>query len=502
MLAGRYRLSGLLGRGGMGTVWRAHDGQLDREVAVKELRLPDDLDTAQRGSWIARLDREARAAARLKHPGVITVHDRITSDDGRPWIVMELVHGRSLDDLIKTEGSLPPERVARIGLQVLSALRATHDMGITHRDIKPSNVLLEGDRVVLTDFGIAAVEGDVALTRSGALMGTPAFMSPEQVHGLPATAGSDLWSLGATLFTAVEGRPPFDGTSAVAVFVAIATEEPGPTVQAGPLTPVLNGLLRKDPEQRLTAEAAEELLAGLATSVPVPVPEPVPEPLPIGPADSTLRLTAADGDTGSAGHQRESAPAPDRPAQGRAYLLGGLTAVALAGLITLAAWSLWPESGNDARSGAGGSTPSAPVQPSSSPPSPQPSPSTYTSPTPAPSRSAADPAHTPLDRAAIDRVFKVYMDGLAQHDMTSLRRGTCPRLRSTLLGFALNDYYVARWELLPYEIPPSRDQLSVEATITQRDPETGELAGDVNYQWIIERDANQNYFVCGWLNER
>ncbi|WP_206681746.1 serine/threonine-protein kinase [Actinomadura sp. J1-007] len=183
VLAGRYRLAELLGQGGMGAVWRAHDAELDREVAVKEVRLPDGLDQAQRASWIARLDREARAAARLTHPGIITVHDRITGEDGRPWIVMEFVRGRSLDDLLRAEGPLPARRVAELGLQVLDALRATHRAGITHRDIKPANVLLDGDRAILTDFGVAAVEGDATLTRSGALLGTPAFMSPSRSAG-------------------------------------------------------------------------------------------------------------------------------------------------------------------------------------------------------------------------------------------------------------------------------------------------------------------------------
>lgn len=264
MLAGRYRLIGILGRGGMGAVWRAHDEQLDRYVAVKELRLPEHLPAAERDNWIARLDREARAAARLKHPGIVTVHDRILDGHGRPWIVMELVHGRSLDDLLKAEGPLPPHQVARIGLQMVDALRAAHRMGITHRDIKPSNILLEGTRVVLTDFGIAAVDGDATLTASGVLMGTPAFMSPEQVRGLPATAESDLWSLGATLYTAAEGRTPFTGESPGAVLIAVATEDPAAPVRAGSLEPVLRSLLRKAPAERPTLEQLHTTLTQLS----------------------------------------------------------------------------------------------------------------------------------------------------------------------------------------------------------------------------------------------
>ena len=268
LLAGRYRLSRLLGQGGMGAVWQAHDAQLGRDVAVKELRLPEHLGEAERQNWIARLDREARAAARLKHPGIITVHDRISGPDGRPWIVMELVDGGSLADLVEAEGALTPERVAGIGRQVAAALGAAHRLGITHRDIKPANILLEEDRVVLTDFGIAALEGDATLTATGMIMGTPAFMAPEQVRGLPATAESDLWSLGATLYAAVEGRPPFAGTAPSAVLVAVATEPPIPAVRAGVLGPVLDGLLHKDPAARLTMDQLQTQLDGAAAPAP------------------------------------------------------------------------------------------------------------------------------------------------------------------------------------------------------------------------------------------
>ncbi|MFJ9947284.1 protein kinase [Kitasatospora sp. NPDC091207] len=274
VLAGRYRLTGALGQGGMGAVWRAHDHRLARDVAVKELRLPAHLTDGERANWVARLDREARAAARLKHPGIITVHDLITDEDGRPWIVMELVHGRSLDDLLRENGPLPLDQVVHIGLQVLDALRAAHRAGITHRDIKPANILLERNRVVLTDFGIATLEGDATLTASGLLIGTPAFMAPEQARGLPATAESDLWSLGATLYTATEARPPFVGTNPGAVLVAVATEEPAPARRAGPLEPVLAGLLRKDPAERPTADRLHVLLTRLADALPPPATVP------------------------------------------------------------------------------------------------------------------------------------------------------------------------------------------------------------------------------------
>ncbi|QFG23218.1 serine/threonine-protein kinase [Actinomadura sp. WMMB 499] len=269
VLAGRYRRLGRIGQGGMGSIWHAHDIDLDREVAVKELRVPEQVTDQERSVWYARMEREARAAARLRHPGIVTVHDRVTSDDGRPWIVMELVRGRSLEDLLPEQGPLPPNRVAAIGLAMLDALTAAHAQGVVHRDVKPANVLLEGDRVLLTDFGIAALEGDVTITRSGAVLGTPTYMSPEQVEGKAVTPASDLWSLAATLYTTVEGRRPFDGAGHGAVFVAIATARPAPPRCGGPLAQVLDGLLRKDPAERLTPaqvrallEAALEPIAG------------------------------------------------------------------------------------------------------------------------------------------------------------------------------------------------------------------------------------------------
>ncbi|MFG2247333.1 serine/threonine-protein kinase [Spirillospora sp. NPDC048823] len=215
------------------------------------------------------------------------MHDRVTGDDGRPWIVMELVRGRSLDDLLKAEGRLPPAAVAQIGLRLLDALRAAHQAGITHRDIKPANVLLENDRVVLTDFGIAAVDGDATLTGTGAVLGTPAYMSPEQVRGQEVAAAADLWSLGATLYTAVEGRPPFEGAGTGAIFIAIATQDPAPPAHAGPLEPVLRALLHRDPSQRPVPDSLHAQLTRVAqggapaqpTLLLPPAQPPVP-PLP------------------------------------------------------------------------------------------------------------------------------------------------------------------------------------------------------------------------------
>ncbi|GAA0553220.1 WD40 repeat domain-containing serine/threonine protein kinase [Actinomadura livida] len=371
LLAGRYRLLTLIGRGGMGAVWRAWDSELGRTVAVKELRLPEHVGADERRVCYARMDREARAAGRLRHPGIITVHDRVSGEDGRPWIVMEFVEGGSLQDLLADEKRLPVGRVARIGAQMLAALRLAHRHGIVHRDVKPANVLLEGDRVVLTDFGIAALDGDVTLTRSGAIIGTPAFMAPEQVRGKAATPESDLWSLGATLFAAVEGGPPFTGTSPGSVFVAIATEDPAPCVHAGPLGEVLTGLLRKDPAERLTADRAEELLTALAAE-PAPAPptddraaaQPGPPPRPVPhvqtPPPGPPPQPAPPGNW--AGPTRRGAPSPSaRPSL--PLLIGGLAAASALLLVTGAA-VFWPDGGNAPAAETSGSGPA------SSPPAP------------------------------------------------------------------------------------------------------------------------------------
>jgi serine/threonine protein kinase len=248
LIAERYRLGDVLGAGGMGKVWRAHDEFLKRDVAVKELVLPSEVADSDRRAFCARTIREARSAARLSHPGIVTIHD-VIEQGGLPWIIMELIPGRSLDELITAEGPLAPRVVARIGLQVLAALRAAHAANVTHRDVKPSNILLRTRQAVLTDFGIATIEGDSTITSSGVIIGTPAFMAPEQARGSRATAESDLWSLGATLYAAVEGRPPYTGPSVGAVFMALASEDPAPTRNAGSLKPVIEGLLRKDPRQ-------------------------------------------------------------------------------------------------------------------------------------------------------------------------------------------------------------------------------------------------------------
>lgn len=260
LLARRYRLGGVLGRGGMGTVWRAVDETLGRTVAVKELRFPNAIDEEEKRRLITRTLREAKAIARIRNNSAVTVFDVVDEDD-RPWIVMELVEGKSLAEVIREDGVLTPRRAAEVGLAVLDVLRSAHREGILHRDVKPSNVLIgKDDRVVLTDFGIAQVEGDPSLTSTGMLVGAPSYISPERARGHKPGPAADLWSLGGLLYAAVEGSPPYDKGSAIATLTAVMTEPLDPPKNAGPLTDVVYGLLAKDPAQRLDDAGARALL--------------------------------------------------------------------------------------------------------------------------------------------------------------------------------------------------------------------------------------------------
>ncbi|WP_203779778.1 serine/threonine-protein kinase, partial [Actinoplanes philippinensis] len=264
VVGGRYRLSGWLGRGGMGAVWEAHDTLLGRDVALKEIHLPEDGGgPADPGDpMVRRAFREARAAARLRHRGIVTIHDVVT-EGGRPWIVMELVDGPSLAAAVRVQGTLTEQRAADIGLQVVDALRAAHRQGVLHRDVKPANILLGTDRVVLTDFGIAAIDDATSITSTGQMVGSPAFLAPERFNGQPATAATDLWSLGVTLYIAVTGRSPFPGEDLPGTLAAILHRSPEPPAEASALWPVIAGLLAKDPAGRLTADQAHTLLTAV-----------------------------------------------------------------------------------------------------------------------------------------------------------------------------------------------------------------------------------------------
>ena len=265
LVGGRYELGSELGRGGMGVVWLATDQVLQREVALKEITYPVHLTDDERAVLRERTFREARAAARLDDPHVVTIHD-VVEEDGRPWLVMEHVRSRSLQRVLEDDGPLSPVAAARVGLDVLSAIEVAHAAGIVHRDVKPANVLVDDadGHACLTDFGIATTTDDASLTAQGAVLGSPSYMAPERARGESFTDAVDLWSLGATLYTAVEGRTPFDRGAPMATLLAVVDEEPAPMRSAGPLAPVLQGLLTKDPQARTTAAAARRQLEAVA----------------------------------------------------------------------------------------------------------------------------------------------------------------------------------------------------------------------------------------------
>ncbi|MFG2618394.1 serine/threonine-protein kinase [Streptomyces sp. NPDC048507] len=294
LLARRYRLGAVLGKGGMGTVWRAEDEVLGRTVAVKELRFSTGVDEDEKRRLITRTLREAKAIARIRSEGAVTVFD-VVDEDGRPWIVMELVEGASLAEFVRENGPLTPHRAAEVGLAVLDVLRAAHHQGILHRDVKPSNVLIASSgRVVLTDFGIAQVEGDPSITSTGMLVGAPSYISPERARGQKPGPPADMWSLGGLLYAAVEGTPPYDKGSALATLTAVMTEPVDPPKNAGPLlTEVIYGLLVKDPAGRLDDDGARAMLTAVLNA-PEPVVVPVPEPVPPVEETRPISLTKAE----------------------------------------------------------------------------------------------------------------------------------------------------------------------------------------------------------------
>ncbi|TDB99672.1 serine/threonine protein kinase [Nonomuraea longispora] len=266
-LAGRYSLLRPLGAGGMGTVWQARDEMLDREVAVKELTLPEGMSPKERSDSITRAVREAQATARLRHPGIVALHDVVVEND-RPWLVMELLRGRTLAETVREFGPMPPDYAARIGADVLEALRVAHAQGVQHRDVKPGNVFLTGSgRVVLTDFGIARQEGQATLTEQGLMIGSPGFIAPERLEGQPGGPASDLWSLGATLYVAVTGGPAYSGSAAQRVRATLL--EPVP-VAPGPLGPLLAALMAHHPSARPDARTAVDALRQVASGAEAP----------------------------------------------------------------------------------------------------------------------------------------------------------------------------------------------------------------------------------------
>ncbi|HEU4347881.1 MAG TPA: serine/threonine-protein kinase [Actinoplanes sp.] len=316
LIGGRYTLRAAVGHGGMGTVWQAADTLLRRDVAVKEVILPPGLAPSDRDAMYERTMREARAAAALQHPAVVQVYD-VVQENGRPWIVMELLDARSLADMVIEDGPVAPRVVAKIGIALLGALEVAHAHGVLHRDVKPANVLICSDgRCVLTDFGVARMPTDVQLTTPGMVLGSPHFISPERAMGNDFGPPSDLFSLGVTLYTAVEGRPPFDKGDPIETMHAVVEDPPAPTVRAGTLDLVLMGLLDKEPARRWDVPTARTLLrqqlAGpLASTAPphlmtdpyavVPnqrppaaQPQPVPSQQPTGQIGGRAMLAPGD----------------------------------------------------------------------------------------------------------------------------------------------------------------------------------------------------------------
>ncbi|MEV4044222.1 tRNA A-37 threonylcarbamoyl transferase component Bud32 [Streptomyces sp. SAI-195] len=352
LLAGRYRLGDVLGRGGMGTVWRAEDETLGRTVAVKELRFPGNIDEEEKRRLITRTLREAKAIARIRNNSAVTVYDVVEEDD-RPWIVMELVEGKSLAEAIREDGLLEPRRAAEVGLAVLDVLRSAHREGILHRDVKPSNVLIAEDgRVVLTDFGIAQVEGDPSITSTGMLVGAPSYISPERARGHKPGPAADLWSLGGLLYAAVEGTPPYDRGSAIATLTAVMTENLEEPKNAGPLRDVIYGLLNKDPDQRLDDARARAMLNKVihapeqaAGAEPVDATKVVP--LPPQP-DGRRRRGGAQGSGGRLGEEAGE--------KLRGALRSVRKAAAGTGAAGAAASRTKPDDGGRTASGAAGAT--------------------------------------------------------------------------------------------------------------------------------------------------
>jgi tRNA A-37 threonylcarbamoyl transferase component Bud32 len=318
LLAGRYRLADSIGSGGMGRVWRARDEVLHRAVAIKELTAALYVSESERAVLLARTRAEARAAARINHSAVVTVHD-VLEHDGRPWIVMELVEGHSLADAVKEAGRIEPREAARVGLWVLRALRAAHSAGVLHRDIKPGNVLLSHDgRVLLTDFGIAQVEGDTTITRTGEIVGSVDYLAPERIRGQDPGPSADLWALGATLYTAVEGRSPFRRTTPLTTMQAVVGEEADALEHAGPLASVITALLRKDPAGRPGSEEAEQMLAEAAegrtpdaAQAYVPTQHVTTTEEPGGTYGQGTQGTYGQGVQGTYGQGRAVAPGPE-----------------------------------------------------------------------------------------------------------------------------------------------------------------------------------------------
>ncbi|MFE4924324.1 protein kinase [Streptomyces sp. NPDC056661] len=426
VIDGRFELEARLGGGGMGMVWRARDLVLDRAVALKEVRPPDpglaEYDPQGAAMLRARVLREARALARVDHPNVVTIHHVVDGGEHTyPWLVMELVTGGSLQDLLG-KGPLAPVEAARLGREVLAALRAAHDVGIQHRDVKPANVLMRPDgRPVLTDFGIAAIRESTALTATGSVIGTPDYMAPERISGHEGGPGSDLWSLAMMLYVAVEGHHPLRRATTLATLAALLSEELPPPLQAGVLTGFLNAVLIKDPAGRANTETADQMLAeaaqgntapsvpdgaGRVTSyrlAPPPGPTLTPSastgfgppsgfgpPIGFGPSSSHDAAPRPVGPPTPypVGPTRPTPPRPGGRAKSRAVIASSVVATVLAGVLL---WTLLPDGGDK----NGGTAASSPGPSSTRTKAPTPAPPRASRSVPAPQANAKTDLLTP-----------------------------------------------------------------------------------------------------------
>ncbi|WP_327358623.1 serine/threonine-protein kinase [Streptomyces sp. NBC_01304] len=379
VVAGRYRIGERIGEGGMGTVWAAVDEVVRRPVAVKEPRLPEGLGPDERAAAYERIVREARAAGRIQHPSVVTVHD-VVEQDGRPYIVMELVAGQSLETALE-QGTLGPREAARVGLAVVRALRAAHSAGVLHRDVKPANVLLgaDGQRVVLTDFGIAYAEGDGRLTEPGGFVGSPEYVAPERALGRSPGAAADLWSVGVLLYRALEGVSPFRRDSQATTVQAVLHAEPGRPLHAGPLEPLVMRLLAKDPDARPEAGEVEEALQEASASAVSPSAA----------STGTVRLRADPSSTTSVTRGKRRFLS-----SGAAMAAGGAATAIVVAAVTLLLVQPWDgaKSAEGAEDDGKGTTTSAPASPG---PSPSETPSASETPSPSASASPSAPATPP-----------------------------------------------------------------------------------------------------------
>ncbi|MEV6731288.1 MULTISPECIES: protein kinase [unclassified Streptomyces] len=506
LVDGRFELIAPLGAGGMGTVWRARDIALHRDVALKEVRPPDPATAAAQPGLTVQLReraiREARALARLAHPHVVTIHHIVepaAGTDGHPWIVMELVKGGSLHDKLES-GPMPVADVLRIGLDVLSALRAAHAEGVLHRDVKPANVLLRPDgSAVLTDFGIAALHGSTALTSTGVLIGSPEYIAPERARGEEGLAASDLWSLGMLLYVAAEGAHPLRRATTLATVVAVLDEPIPAPVRSGPLGPVLERLLVRDLSVRPDAAQLEQLLRDASTALgggasPVASPTvlgqygpPTPQPgigLGLGqtrPAQPQPYAPAAPFTPGGGSPYSVTAPvpAPHAPRR-RPVLLGGLLALVLAGgVIGLVKWMPDGEGGSGAAKGGDTVASTGPSTASS----PRPSlPKSVGSPVAAPKGSLLTPANVRTALEALKQksgttqfvemtVYEEYVlasiptgPGAKTYDRYQYRDGEAKRTGpggTVKADEPLIDMAAVNWDALPGLLDKAKQELGV-----------------------------------------